>query len=375
MLAFLIATLHACLRKLDQGILWGSLLGLLALIAYVASNTHAQVTPLTTSNFESNNGSLASPATVQNTATSSLATQGIEVEPPALSPTEEARIILERALLSAVWGPPAYCMIHQEINALGRTLHGQGKYARGDNGQGQMKLELQIVAGDRLNLIRQVSDGRRLHTRETFDTVTQERRVDLTEVRKYLVRFSPEQDCKDPLVALHLAIGGQNEKLRALCQQYNWISVQPGTFAQPGQAGDVDVWWLKGERVGWGTHKGFGILHGTAEIDMQLHLANGAGLAPERVRVAIGRKAPLQYWLYHVEETKGASEGQANSSLVARISYYQPVKENLPIAMFSYEDVYASTVEQIVDETKRYVPPPRQIAVASNATEESAVSR
>lgn len=276
-----------------------------------------------------------------------------------LSQSEEAQILMERALLSGVWGPPVHCFVAQEINVLGRIVRGSGLYARGRSGFGEMKLSLKIVAGDHLNILDEVSDGRMLHISQTIDGTRECRRIDLDRVREYLGRFT-EQDRTDPLVALHLAIGGQNEKLRALCQQYKWVSVQPGKFSQPGKMGEIDVWWLRGERASEPVP-----LHGLTEMDNMLASADGAGLAPDHARIAIGRTPPLQYWLYHVEESRRAkTDGPSPGySLVAKIDYYQPVIREMPETMFDYDpEAYAASVERMVDETRKYTPPSRQPA-------------
>ncbi|MGN6546560.1 MAG: hypothetical protein ACTHK7_16010 [Aureliella sp.] len=298
------------------------------------------------------------------------------------NPAEDARLLMERALLSGVWGPPVHCRIRQEITLLDRRLHGVGLYARGRSGFGEMKMTLKVVAADHLNVLHQVSDGRMLHTLqiqtplnsarqasaangeaagpgsvEPRQSTTEGWRVDLGRVREYLVSFT-EQDRVDPQVALHLAIGGQNEKLRALCQQYKWVTVQPGKLTQPGNLGEIDVWWLRGERA---TEPG--PLRGLAEIDASLAGADSAGLAPDHAKIAIGRTPPLQFWLYHVEESRRErtdGQGPKGYSLVSKIDYYQPIIQEMPPAMFSDSEAYASSVERIVDETRRYLPPTRQ---------------
>lgn len=273
-----------------------------------------------------------------------------------LTQAEEAQTLIRLAVLRGVWGPPVHCLVGQEITLLDRTVRGSGLYARGGSGLGEMKMSLEIVAGDRLNNVNQVSDRYMMHTSQTIDGTRECRRVDLGRVREYLGRFT-EADRDDPLVALHLAIGGQNEKLRALCQQYDWIAVQPGKFTQPGGTGEIDVWWLRGQRTGAPP-----TLRGLAEIDGLLASADGAGIAPDHARIALGRTPPLQYWLYHVEETRQpkTNEPGAGSRLIAKIDYYQPVIREMPPTMFNYDpEVYASSVERMIDETRKYVPPAR----------------
>lgn len=285
----------------------------------------------------------------------SAAKQAASSTAPRLSPNEEAQLILERALLSAVWGPPMQCLVQQEIAMFDRRLTGSGRYFRGRSGLGEMKLNIKIVAGDHLNILHQVSDGRTLHTLQTIDGATEGWRVDLGRIREYLGRFT-QQDRLDPLVALHLAIGGQNEKLRAICQQYKWTSVESGKLLQPGkQNEEVDVWWLRGERNIEASR-----LRGQAEIDGLLGSADATGLAPHEIKIAIGRTAPLQYWLYHVEEIRrNRGKDSGGYSLIAKIDYHQPLIQELTSGTFSDPEVYATNVEPMVDETRKYLPPSR----------------
>ncbi len=73
-----------------------------------------------------------------------------------------------------------------------------------------MKLVLQAVAGNSQNRLEQVSDGRRMRMVLRINGVEEGYHVDLTKVHKALGSFTQE-DFVDPEVALHLAIGGQNE--------------------------------------------------------------------------------------------------------------------------------------------------------------------
>lgn len=271
---------------------------------------------------------------------------------------EQANRVMRSALLSAVWGPPVRCLVSQEIHLFDRRLFGAGEYARGNSGVGEMKLVLKIAAGDHLNCLKQISDGRTLRVLQTIDDKVEGSHVDLVRVREYLSGFN-EQDRSDPLVALHLAIGGQNEKLRALCQQYKWLSIKPGKFSQPGRMGEIDVWWLHGER-----NCEAAAIRGTAKIDAMMAAADDAGMAPDHATVAIGRASPLQFWLYHVEEVRHPKIGQPvpGYALTAKMDYYQPVICEMPPNMFDAED-YASSAGTDVDETQKYQPPPRSSAL------------
>ncbi|MCC6508050.1 MAG: hypothetical protein IT423_03020 [Pirellulaceae bacterium] len=268
-----------------------------------------------------------------------------------LSQADQAAIILKSALLSGVWGPPAHCAIRKEIEILGRTIRGTGKYARGS--VGEMKLALKVVAGNHQNSLDQVSDGRTLRVLYRLDGKEDGSHIDLVRVSEYLGRFT-EQDRTDPLVALHLAIGGQNEKLRALCQQYKWTSVTGGKYTQPGHTETTDVWWLEG-------HRSFDepVLRGTAKIDAMLASADSAQLAPNLVSLAIGRGGPMPFWLYHVKETRQVKEKTVGShEFVVKMDYYDPTLAEMPPGMFNAED-YASSAGTDVDETPKYTPPNR----------------
>lgn len=298
----------------------------------------------------------------QQTLSVPLGMQGVLPTPSApvpiagsrtLSQEEQAQRVICCALLSAVWGPPVHCLISQEIHLLDRRLFGSGEYARGSSGVGEMKLVLKIAAGDHLNCLNQVSDGRTLRVLHTIADKEEGSHVDLVRVREYLGTFS-EQDRADPLVALHLAIGGQNEKLRALCTQYKWVSIKPGKFSQPGRMGEIDVWWLHGER-----NTTQAALRGTAKIDALRAAADDAGMAPGSATIAIGRTSPLQYWLYHVEEIRHPkSDHPAGYALSAKMDYYQPVIREMPPNMF-HAEAYASSAGSDIDETQKYQPPQR----------------
>lgn len=264
-----------------------------------------------------------------------------------LSQADQASIILNRALLAAVWGQPMHCKINQEITAAGQTIRGTGIYARG--GLGEMKLVLQAVAGNSQNRLEQVSDGRRLRVVLRLDGEEDGYHVDLTRIHKYLGGFT-QDDFSDPKVALHLAIGGQNEKLRGLCQLYEWTSVKATTYQQPESAVETPVWELTGIR------NLKGVLKGTAPIDGSLVASDDAKVAPEHVKIIVARGGPLPFWLYSVEETRTTPSDLIGKRLLVRIDYYDPVIAKMPPGTFSAED-FASSAGSDTDETVKYQPP------------------
>ena len=269
-----------------------------------------------------------------------------------LSQTDQAHIILKRALLNAVWGTPVHCKIHQEITAAGETIRGTGIYARG--GLGEMKLILQAVAGNSQNKLEQVSDGRRLRVVLRINGEEEGYHVDLTRIHKYLGGFTQE-DFTDPKVALHLAIGGQNEKLRGLCQLYEWTSVKATTFQQPETSQETEVWELTGIRTVKDGRLN-GVLQGTAPIDGGLVASDDAKVAPDTVKIIVARGGPLPFWLYSVEESRIAPSALGGDKLSMRIDYFDPIIAKMPPGTFSAED-FASSAGTDIDETVKYQPP------------------
>ncbi len=267
--------------------------------------------------------------------------------PRHLSQADQASIIMNRALLNAVWGQPLHCKIHQEITVAGQTIRGSGIYARG--GLGEMKLVLQAVAGNSQNRLEQVSDGRRLRVVLRINGEEDGYHVDLTRIHKYLGGFTQE-DFTDPKVALHLAIGGQNEKLRALCQLYEWTSVKPTTYQQPESSEEIAVWELTGVR------NMNGVLKGTASVDASLVACDNAKVAPDRAKVIVARGGPVPFWLYSVEETRSVPSDLFGENLSMRIDYYDPLVAKMPPGTFSAED-FASSAGSDIDETVKYQPP------------------
>ncbi|MFO1066773.1 MAG: hypothetical protein U0892_23180 [Pirellulales bacterium] len=269
-----------------------------------------------------------------------------------------ANQLLTRALRESVWGPAVACRVRQSISLVDRKLFGVGQYAHGGGSAwGKMKLSIRIPAGDQVNTLQQISDGRVLYTTRHIGDQSLRTRVNIERVREQLGTIT-RADFQDPMVSLYLAIGGQPELLRTLCQQYHWYWVRPGKL------GDVDVWWLRGRRAGKEAGKDAAPLKGQTELDLLLTGNDPVKVLPEHVQIAIGNSAPLPYWLYRVEQTREhtAAGGEDSGALMVTLEFMQPqIVTHLPEELF--EDTEAkSSVDPIVDETKRYLPPPRTIA-------------
>lgn len=228
--------------------------------------------------------------------------QGDQAEPPPIaaqrSPQEIATQILHLALHEAVWGVPAYCSVRQQIHLNGHQINGFGKFVRAGRGGGKLKLSMQFPAGNSMNTLLQVSDGQRLHTIEDISGTRKRTIVDLDKVRKPLIISN--QSLYDPVIAMYLAIGGQAESLRKLCQQYEWTDVTVVNYA------DEEAWLLSGELA-----KTPPAIRAMATTDQALHSPNQSGLLPTKAEVIIRKSSPdadLPYWLFEVRQTRSTSD-------------------------------------------------------------------
>ncbi len=268
------------------------------------------------------------------------------IETPISNEARASQLMIN-ALLQAVWGEGRRCHVKQRIALFDREMVGFGQYAHAGGGTGKLKMSLRFAAGDQLNSFSQVSDGKLLHTTNIMGDKVERRRVDIGKVHEF-VPISKAY-FEDPVITMYLAIGGQGEILRKLCQQYRWFDVQVDRI------GDDDVWLLKGEAAKEPVR-----VRAFAPIDSLLDHKSKTGLLPTYVRVALGRAAPNQLWLFRVEQWKAnpmAAVGDS-SPLNAVIEFVQPeIDKNLPPRMF--EDAsFASSSDPITDETDKYVPPP-----------------
>lgn len=264
--------------------------------------------------------------------------------PAKPSPQETATLLIHNALRQAVWGPAVVCKVRQRITLLDKQLLGTGKYAHAGQGSGQLKMHVRLAAGDQVNTLVQVSDGRVLYTTENIGNVSQRSRIDLNRVREYLGPLT-SASLEDPVIAMYLAVGGQAELLRKLAQQYKWTNVQAGKL------GEVEVWWLSGELAAEPP-----VVRALAEVDQILFLPNNSGLLPTSVRIALGKRGPLPLWLYQVEQARDKSlqNIKGDTALSMLLEFTEPtVVEQLPAELFQSQ----SSTETIVEETRRYLPP------------------
>lgn len=279
------------------------------------------------------------------TATQSVGSQSVDAQ----TPNEMASLILHWALHEAVWGPPAACTVRQQIEIFGHRLNGFGKYVRGGQGSGKLKLILQFPAGDSMNSLFQVSDGQRFHSVEDIGGKRKRTVVDLDKVRKRL-GFLTNDSLNDPVVAMYLAVGGQAEEIRKICQQYSWYDVQIG------KKEEREVWIISGKLT-----KEPPAIRALAKTDKILF--SETGLTPTDIRVYIGKSKEsdddLPFWLYRVEHRRTDSSSESQLQLVTE--WAQPTRP--PESALGPEFFQAQpNNEPIFEETEDYLPPPMNVA-------------
>ncbi len=274
--------------------------------------------------------------------------------PASRTPQEIALQILFKSLHEAVWGQPVLSDVRQTIQLHGHQMTAFGKFVRGGRGEGKLRMSLQIPAGDQMNSLLQVSDGDLLVTQELIGSISQRSRVDLEKVRERLVFTSDSPN--DPVIAMYLAIGGQAEVLRKLCQQYRWVKVEEGMLASE------PVWWLTGVLAVEPP-----LVRALSEVDNGLFSPNQSALLPTDAIVAIGRReASIPFWLFQIEQFRSSDEVtdlRHRAQLSVATEWASPTR--LSPAQLT-EDLFESKLanEYFAEETKLYLPPARVTALA-----------
>ncbi len=267
--------------------------------------------------------------------------------PTTRTPQEISQQILYQSLHDAVWGHPTLCDVRQTILLRGQQMTGFGKYVRGGQGSGRMRMSLQLPAGDQMNTLLQISDGELLVTQETIGGVSKRTRVDLGKIRERLVITT--DSLRDPVIAMYLATGGQAEVIRKLCQQYEWVKVEEGTL------GDERVWWLTGKLTSQPP-----AVRALADVDLGLFIPNQSALLPTNAIVAIGhRDSSTPFWLFQVEQYRSQDEATGlgyRAQLSVATEWAKPTRLT-PLQMSA--DLFDAELanEHFVEETKLYLPP------------------
>ncbi len=262
------------------------------------------------------------------------------------APPQIAVQILHRSILEAVWGKPMLCEVRQTIVAFDKKRTSFGKYVRGGQGSGRMRLSLQAPVGSRMNSLTQISDGEVLSTLATVGDHSLRTQVDLGKIRDRLTITS--QSLHDPVVAMYLAIGGQSELLRKLIQQYNWSQLTEGRW------GDEHVWVLRGEAAAEPP-----LSRSLALIDIRL-FENRTGLRPNRAEMIVGYlDSSVPFWLYQVKETY-QDDSQDSIKLEVTTEWDSPVvlsNEQLIPELFRLAATEGQSFHETREETKLYLPP------------------
>ncbi|MFN3191869.1 MAG: hypothetical protein ACE361_15260 [Aureliella sp.] len=269
-------------------------------------------------------------------------------------PGELARKVLYVALFHSVWGEPARCEVRQRTEIYDQTFSSFGAYVRGGKGSGRLYFSWQAPAGDLMNSVVQISDGQRLQTIEDMGGKRSRKIIDLVKVQDRLQLT--EHNLSDPVNLMYLAIGGQAESLRKLCQQYEWYAVKETTY------GGKPVWLLLGRLSDIPP-----AIRAYAPTDIQLQKAARSGLLPTNVRVAIGKGGDgieLPYWLYQVEHRRESKRNAAGDAQLRVITEWdKPVK--LDANAVDPQIFEAATAnEHWEDETEVYLPPEPSLAAS-----------
>jgi hypothetical protein len=267
---------------------------------------------------------------------------------PAINtPREFALQIIHRALLETVWGEPTVSDVRQSIQMFDKKRSSFGKYVRAGRGTGKLRMSLQVPAGDHVNSLLQISDGEMLTTFESIGTHAILTQVDLGKVRERLTITS--EVLEDPVVAMYLAIGGQAELLRKLCQKYDFNKVTEGKLHEQ------KVWWIRGTSVEQPLQK-----HARASVDVRLFETNLSAVMPKNVKLAIGlNESSFPFWLYQIETWDDSDDGGRSRAYVLT-EWDSPMR--LTPQQHSPELFRLSTdpwMHEIRDETKLYLPPPQ----------------
>lgn len=253
--------------------------------------------------------------------------------------------ILKQALLESVWGQPTMCEVRQMIQHGDKKRSGFGKYVRGGKGNLELRMSLQIPAGNQMNSLLQVSDGQLLTTLVSIGDQSSMSQVDLVKVREPLT--ITRETLQDPVVAMYLALGGQAELLRTYCQKYDWVKVTEGAL------GDHKVWFLRGVAI----PQPLGPV-ARSTIDKQLFDSNIASKIPPNVRLAIGTTdSPNPFWLFQVETwSEEDDRGQGKSYVFTE--WDSPVRLNpQQITSTLFKLPADPSIAEVRDETPLYIPP------------------
>lgn len=270
----------------------------------------------------------------------------------AESPEQLKRIagIVHLALIESVFGDPIHCEVQTSIEQSGRLMSGVGSYVRGGKGEGRMRHSVRMGAAKRLYTFLQVCDGQRLISIEDIGERKLHAEIDCEQVRsRVLPSLARSKDSLyDPVNSIHLALGGQAEVLRGLCQRYEWYSVTQR------QLDGVPVWVIQGRLAKLPPEE-----HGKAAVDLELFQIE-AESAPSFAEAVISTdKAEIPFWLHKLTlrrplAQQGESKFRSFKSVTQWIAPRPLTPDQIDAHLFQLP---SAGIREYVDETARYLPP------------------
>jgi len=250
-----------------------------------------------------------------------------------------------RAVQQAVWGPSMHCRVKQTSVNGDFQLVGEGEYWTGGLGSGQMKLTMQLAAGELQTNMIQVSDGRLVWT--STDDEEPPRRVSLDRIRSELGGMA-RNPTGYPQAALYLAIGGHAEMLRCLYYRYRWFKVWAGK-----DENGNNVWQL----VGTLRTEAPSIASYTIADSYYIQAEPPAEL-PTDVRLTLDRDGKLPLFPYNVEYYRREPSLDGIPGKLVPVSSVTHVVIETPITitkeLFQYQ--VREDADRIEDETNDYLP-------------------
>ncbi|HBE71001.1 MAG TPA: hypothetical protein DDW52_22880 [Planctomycetaceae bacterium] len=270
----------------------------------------------------------------------------------AETPEQLARImgIVHLALIESVFGEPIHCEVQTSIEQSGRLMSGVGSYVRGGKGEGRMRHSVRMGAAKRLYTFLQVCDGQRLISIEDIGEGKLHAEIDCEQVRsRVLPSLARSKDSLyDPVNSIHLALGGQAEVLRGLCQRYQWYAVTEQ------QLDGNPVWVIQGRLAEQPPEQ-----HGKAAVDLELFSMQEQSVPASAEAVISTDKAKIPFWLHKLTLKRSPSQ-QADDKFRPFKSVTQWAKprpltpDQIDAHLFQLP---SAGIREYVDETARYLPP------------------
>lgn len=261
--------------------------------------------------------------------------------PNSLDPNQ----LVLRAVQQAVWGPSVHSIVKQTSELGDFRLVGEGEYWAAGQGTGQLKLTMQLMAGELQTNMIQVSDGRLVWTSTGDDEPP--RRVFLDEVRRELGSMA-RNPTGHPQAALYLAIGGHAEMLRCLYYRYRWFKVWAGK-----DENGSNVWQL----VGTLRTEAPSIASYTV-VDSYYIRQDPPPELPTDVRLTLDRDGKLPLFPYKVEyfRREPSLDGIPGKLILLSSVTHTEVETPITITKELFQYQVREDADRIENETNEYLP-------------------